>query len=202
MDKDPEACGKDFEYFKKREGVFFENELIKSFFTEDVNQALFVKAMKYPTKKNKELLDLKFKRFYFDIRFKSYISSAIYYNAINYDKRNRKISHRYPLTVDQPLYKSEENTQKDLIKDPHSEIDVERIIKSDDIKDYVSNPLLYKALQILTPKQQEIIHMAYINNYNDTTIGEKLGKSQQSVSKTRKHAIQKLQKYLGGNNIN
>lgn len=172
--------------------VFFNNPLIKDFLNDEKNKALLQQTICQPSKENNRLLDHAFKQFYFHIRFTSYISSALYFNAINFDKRHRKMSSRSILTVDQSIGDADNETFKALICDEKAEIDLDHMMKSDLIFDYIEDPLLYAALKILTDKQIEIINLAYINGLSDTEIGIALNKTQQSVSKTHKKAIKNI----------
>lgn len=186
----------EFKKYKKQNEQFLNNNLISSFLEKRENYILLKKAICSPSKENKEKLDMAFKRYYFNIRFTSYISTALYYNAINFDKKHRKNQNRYPLTVDKPISDEDEGTFKDMICDPNAEYNVEDISKGNSIVDYLEDPLLYKAVESLTEKQRQILDFAYVNGLSDTDIGLVLNKSQQSVSKTRKKALQNIYDFL------
>ncbi|ARP44629.1 RNA polymerase sigma factor SigB (plasmid) [Geobacillus thermodenitrificans] len=149
-----------------------------------------------PTKENKEKLDIEFKKFYFSIRFTAFISSSLYFNAINFDKRYRKMLERYILTVDKPLGDEEDTSFKDIIADSQAEIQIENIIQSDDITDYIEDPVLYEAILTLSDKQREVINLAYVKGLSDTEIGKMLNKSQQAISKMRNRALKKICNFI------
>lgn len=88
-------------------------------------------ALYNPTTKNMEKLDETFKLFYFEIRFTAFISSSVYFNSINFDS---------------PIQSEDEVTFKEMIEDPESEITLDKISISDDIADYIINPVLYEAV--------------------------------------------------------
>lgn len=76
---------------------FFEQS-IKSFLSIHNNFHLFKQSICHPTIENQMLLDQSFKTFYFYIRFTAYLSSTIYYHAINFDKKDRQTNYRFPVT--------------------------------------------------------------------------------------------------------
>ncbi|MCM3006828.1 sigma-70 family RNA polymerase sigma factor [Priestia koreensis] len=191
-----EYCVQKVEKFKLKNKNFLENKIIKSFLEKIEHNELFAEVICNPTKENEERLDEAFKRFYFNIRFTSYISSAIYFNAINFDKKSRKMNHRNPLTVDMPIGNEEDGTFKDLIVDTTADIQIDNILQSERIIDYLENPTLCDAIRSLTQKQQEVLNLAFVYNLSDTKIGMLTSKSQQSVSKIRKKALQEIIRYL------
>lgn len=189
-------CIQEIEIFKKQNKEFLENPIIKSFLKNEKNWKLFLEVICNPTDENKELLDKEFKKFYFGIRFTAFISTALYFNAVNFDKRYRKMLNRYTLTVDKPLKEEEDISFKDMITDSEAEIQIEWIIQSDDIKDYIADPVLYEAILTLSDKQREVINLAYVKGLSDTEISKVLNKSQQAISKTRKKALKNIYNFI------
>lgn len=191
-----EVCIQNVEKFKKENKEFLENKVIKSFLNDEKNQKLLLEVICHPTKENKELLDKEFKKFYLGIRFTSLISSVLYFNAVNFDKRYRKVLNRYTLTIDKPMKDEGDTSFKDMIADSQTEIQVEHIIKSDDITDYIEDPVLYEAILTLSDKQREVLNLAYVKCLTDTEIGKVLNKSQQAVSKMHKKALKKIYTFI------
>lgn len=193
VDKD---CLKKFEQYKKNNKEFFENRVVRSFLEKKGNLILLINAICNPSKENESKLDRAFKGFYFNIRFTSYISSALYFNAINFDKKYRKLRSRFPLTVDNTVGDENGGTFKDLIKDDGAEIKIDGLLKSGNILDYLEDSSLSEAVKRLTDKQKEILYLAYVKRLTDTEIGIVLNKSQQTVSKTHKKALKSINNYL------
>jgi RNA polymerase sigma factor (sigma-70 family) len=190
-------CKRKIEKFKEENKDFLENSIVKSFLMEEKNQKLLVQFICNPTEENKKLLDKEFKEFYFDIRFTSYISTALYFNAINFDKRYRKMLKRQPLTVDQSIKNdTSQPSLNTLLVDTEAEVQVDDILRSENIEDYVTNPVLYEAIQSLTEKQKEVISLAYVKGLTDTEISKVLNKSQQAVSKIHKAALKNICKFI------
>jgi RNA polymerase sigma factor (sigma-70 family) len=170
--------------------LFFSNKAVTSFLKNKENENLLLNTICNPSKENVENLDETFKKFYFNIRFISYISSALYFNAINFDKKIRKVKNRHPLTVDKPLGSTEEGSFKELIHDSTADIQLDDLVGSDNIAEYIENPVLYEAVEKLSDKQNEILSLAYIKKKSDTEIAKILNKSQQAISKSHKKALQ------------
>jgi len=182
--------------FKNNNKEFLANPIIKSFLNKKQNYQLFYNTLCNPTLENKEKLDQSFKLHYFDIRFVSFISSSIHFNSINFDKKQRHYSSRNLLTVDSVIQNEEEVTFKEIIEDSESAITVDRLSISDDIADYIVNPVLYEAVQTLSSKQMEVLNLAYLKGLSDTEIARLLNKSQQSVSKIHKKSIRKIKDFI------
>lgn len=175
---------------------FLNNAVIKSFLEIPSNKNLLINVICHSTPENQAKLDYEFKKYYFNIRFTSFVSNTLYFNAINYDKRYRKVAKRYPLTVDKPLGNEENTTLKDTIKDESSEITIDCLINSAKIEDYILDPILIEAIRTLTVKQKEVIDLAYVFGMSDTAITKMLNKSQQAISKLHKKALEKIYNYI------
>lgn len=131
---------------------------------------------------------------YTEIKINKYISKIIYYESINFDKKERKIQSRFPLILDKPLMEQDESvTLKDIIP---SEYKVEYKVNSMRIEDHIECPKLLQAIKKLTQRQREVIGLAYIVNLSDTDIAKKSGVSQQAITKIRRKSLEKLRNLL------
>lgn len=193
------VCLQGIKKFKEKNKELFENNIVQSFLQNEKHRVILTEAICNPTKENNEALDVAFKKFYFYIRFTSFISSTLYFNAINFDKRHRKVLYRHPLTVDKPLKKDEDSTFKDFIVDSKSEIQIDDILNSDRLSDYIIDPALYRAIETLTARQKQIIFLTYVKGLTDTEIATLLNKTQQSISKTHQKALQNMYQFLKTN---
>ncbi|WP_051530085.1 sigma-70 family RNA polymerase sigma factor [Anoxybacteroides tepidamans] len=107
------------------------------------------------------------------------------------------VTGRQLLTIDQPIGNDTSSTSfNTMLVDESTEIQVEDILRSDNIEDHITNPVLYEAVQSLTEKQKEVISLAYVKGLKDTEIGVLLNKSQQAVSKIHKAALRRICKYI------
>ena len=195
----PEECSAKIDDFKQQNEKFLKNRLIRSFFQNEDNYDLLLKAICHPLEDNLKELDLKFKKYYFSVRFTSFISTTLYFTAINFDKKRRKTSERNPLTLDQSITSDGDTTFKDLLIDPKSEVFIDHLLDGDKIEEYIEDPILHKAVLTLTPKQKEVVNFAYLKGLSDTEIATILNKTQQAVSKVHKKALEKMGSFLREN---
>lgn len=195
-DENIECCSLEVDKFIRENQEFMNNVIVKSFLENEENMRLFISSICSTDNRKREKLDIKFKEFYFNIRFTTFISNTLYFNAVNYDKRYKKISKRHPLTVDKPLGDEDNSSFKDHIEDTNAEIKIEALLKSLNIEDYVVDPILHRALQIVSAKQKEVLDLAYVKGLSDTEIGKLLGKSQQAISKLHKKALETIYNYI------
>lgn len=189
--------------FLKENKDFMENNIVKSFLQQEKNMSLFCDCICNSDNKSNKELDNKFKEFYFNIRFTTFVATTLYFNAVNFDKRYRKISKRHPLTVDKPIGGEEFTSFKDYIADDNATIKVENFLHSSQIEDYIEDPILNDAIKVVSEKQKEVINLAYVYGLNDTEISKILGKSQQAISKLHKKALETIIKYINkkGDNV-
>ncbi|WP_336783471.1 sigma-70 family RNA polymerase sigma factor [Paenibacillus illinoisensis] len=117
-------------------------------------------------------------------RFIGYISSMLHYNSIHFDKKIRKLSERYALVLDDIDVKDEamEESNTESISEP--------------LEEQISDPSLYAAFLRLTTREREVVNLSICKLLRDREIAQVLGVSQQSVSKTRKKALEKLRKAI------
>ena len=199
-----ECCQTIIKAYEKENKVFLENNLIVSFLKNPMHKRLYHQAICNPTQENKHQLDKLFKAFYFEIRFASHIASTIHFNAINYDKRFRKMNTRFHLTLDATVSSEDgETTFKELLADDKAHLIIVEIISKRSILEQVECPILHRALQTLSDKQLEIIQLVYLHGLSDTEVSRVLNISQQSVSKTHKKALKKLYDFIseGGGEV-
>ncbi|HHW39331.1 MAG TPA: sigma-70 family RNA polymerase sigma factor [Bacillales bacterium] len=184
-------CCRKFLKFTEENQEFLNNPLIKNFLSIDENFHLFKQSICHPTIENQKLLDKKFNAFYFYIRFTTYLSSTIYYHALNFDKKSRQTNYRFPVILDQPVGSDSETSHKELVR-YHENFDIE----SANILDYIIDTNLYRALQNITTNQRQILYLVYIKGFTDTEVSILLKKSQQTVTKSRNNALQKIRRQM------
>lgn len=185
-----EDCCHFFKFIKENK-QFLNNPIIKDFLSKRNNYQLFKRSICNPTFQNKELLDKTFRSFYFQLRFTAYVSSTLYFHGINLDKKIRETNYRFQVTLDQAVNDNSELSYKDLIE-YHEDFEIE----SDNILDYIINPILYEALQNITFNQRKILYLVYIKGFTDSEVSILLKKSQQAVSKSRNKALKKIKSFM------
>jgi len=175
--------------------IHLQNPIIKSFLEIPGNIELFNEAIHRPTKKAKQQLDDSFKEFFFHIRFTSYLSNAIHFNAINYDKKFKLFLERNQPILDLPTQGYEGTSFPSYLTLQHRDHQ-DLCIDSSNIADHLTSEFLFEGIQQLTNIQRQILSLAYIFGLNDTEIARYLNKSQQAVSKSHKKALGKLRDFI------
>lgn len=196
VDNSDPHCNYEWRRFAEENSPLLQHKVVQNFLKNEDNQQLLMDAVCQPTKKNKELLDAAFKKHYFNARFTTYISTALYFYALNYDKAQRITNERYTLTIDQPIKEEGGATLNELLEDPTAQISIDELIDSNCIEDHVECQTLYEAITKLSKKQKEVIDLYYIGNFSEKDIGKMLNKSQQVVSKLHRKALRNLYNYM------
>lgn len=173
-----------------------QNPIIKSFLEIPEHIVLLKEVRNQPTPELKKKLDDTFREFYFNIRFTTYLSQTIYFNAINYDKKINLVSERYRLILDRPLKEDGELTFLDLLSSSESMDKKDIFIDSSTIGDHLTSYEIFNAIQSLTENQRQVLSLAYIYGLNDSEIASSLNKSQQAVSKSHSKALRKIREII------
>ncbi|MEW9701156.1 sigma-70 family RNA polymerase sigma factor [Paenibacillus sp. SI8] len=178
--------------------TLIQHPIMQSFFKNKANMNLFSNVLSNPNESNKNQLDQAFKEFYLELRLTKYISTLIHYSSIDFDKKQRRIQSKSLLILDQPL--PDLNNDNLCIKEsiPQENGDPETIyeLKSNKLEDQFSDSKLFKAIQVLTPKEKSILTLAFINHLSDTQIANHTAVSQQAVTKMKKNALKKLRESI------
>lgn len=180
------------ELLLKLEEFIQTDRLIQSFLKEDNHRTLYERARLHPNGQNVRALDKAFQAFYFRIRFTSYISKSLHFHSLNDDKKRSKMEQTILLTLDKPISSEEVDTFKDFLVDEGPDPFSIYLKNTGPLEEQITSKALFKAFQQLTNKEREVLDLAFRQNYLDTEIAKLLNKSQQTVSKTKKRALEKL----------
>lgn len=172
------------------------NPIIKSFLNIVENMDLLKEVINNPTSILTKKLDDTFREFYFRIRFTSYLSQAIYFNAINYDKKVKLFSDRNKSILDIPIKDKKGRKVLDFFCSMEWKHCQEECIYSSNIKDHLTNYSLYKGIEQLTENQRQLLSLAYIFDLTDSEIATYFNISQQAVSKSHKKILKKLREII------
>ncbi|MBU5355088.1 sigma-70 family RNA polymerase sigma factor [Paenibacillus barcinonensis] len=171
--------------FPKLIEKYKKNPILKDFMDDDKRKQLVINYINNPTSTNMVKLDECFRIFYLEKRFTSYILSLIRFASIDFDRKERKISKRSLLILD-----DQENSH--FLED-HLFNNEEKVVH---LEELFSDPILFEAIQQLTKKEKEVLVKAYIMELSDTQIAQQNNVSQQSVSKLRTKALKKIRNYF------
>ncbi|NRG29779.1 sigma-70 family RNA polymerase sigma factor [Bacillus circulans] len=169
--------------------------MVKGFLEKEENRKLYAKALVEPTEENKKLVEEAFSQYYDEIRKLSYFSNMIKFMSIDYDKRVRKYSNRFSLTLDQPLQtdNGETTLMKDIIPDPSPSNLYEG---EETLTSQIANDNLKNALENLTEKQIAIIEMKYVKLLSNIEIAKIINSTPQNVSNILNKTLKKLKKQM------
>ncbi|AZK45957.1 RNA polymerase sigma factor [Paenibacillus lentus] len=179
-------------YYQKNESVF-SNGIVSSFFQNEENIVLLLKAVDHEHKYLPELNE-KFRKYFFRVRFTKYLVSTVHYCAIDLMRQNHKMKKRNMLIFDSPISDKDTSvTYGELLLSKHATqpSDIQNFSLST-FPDSITNDHLSKAFSSLTRRQQQIITYSYVLCYKDVEISRLLGISQQAVSKARNKALRRL----------
>ncbi|MET1013417.1 MAG: sigma-70 family RNA polymerase sigma factor [Paenisporosarcina sp.] len=173
-----------------------QNPVIKSFFEIPGNMDLLVEVINHPSNDSKKNLDDSFREFYFKIRFTNYLSKAIHFNAINYDKKVNLFLERNQSILDSQLKDGDHVSIIDYLASKEWQEGQEVWLDSSNIADHLTSYSLFTAIHLLTENQRQLLNLAYIYGLNDSEIAVYLKKSQQAVSRSHKKALKKLKEII------
>ncbi|MCM3388042.1 hypothetical protein M3649_07815 [Ureibacillus chungkukjangi] len=179
----------------------FKNPLLKAFLRELEHWELYKQYCESPSEWLKKLLDERFVQFYIRIRAIAYFSKIIYFTARHFDMERRKYEKRYVLTLDSSSNdgngsKNEGyNSFKEMIVDESATTGFQEKL-SHELNQYIQHPRLFKAIQSLNERQQQILYLAYVINISDTEISKKLNVTQQAISKSKNNALAKVRRLI------
>jgi len=199
MIRDESFCRSKLEEYQLKHPQFCSHYLFESFIQKSKNQEILIQTIMHPSAENKKALDQAFKKHHFYIKFLSYLSKTLYFNAVRFDQKRRQKHNRDLRILDAPV-KSDENAQPliEQLHDNGQDVESSLFSRSSTIDEHLSNESLLRGFHTLTPTQKEILTLYYLYSYKDPEIGKLQNKSQQSVFKTRKQALTKLRKQIKG----
>jgi len=184
---------KRFLNYKKSNLSIFSDRIVQDFFQNEEHIHLLLEALE-GNNDSKVLLDAKFRKHFFRVRFITYISSTIKYCAVDQMRSNQKNDTRNPLIFDKSVSDEEQGTTLGELLLSNQWIQPADPISSDPSRFQASfaNESLSKAFSLLSKKQQMVTTFCYALRYHDNEIARLIGVSPQAVGKTRNLALKKL----------
>ncbi|WP_270180441.1 RNA polymerase sigma factor [Alkalihalobacillus sp. CinArs1] len=177
-----------YSMIKGAHGELMKNPLFRSFIQDEESWRCYLDVINDNDNEALNRLNQLFHMFYAEIRFIAYVSRLVHYTAINYDRKRRLNSMRYPLTLDQPVKESGDSWVDLMAGAP--------IYTSNEVEQQFLSYSLFRAYKRLTTKQKEVLTLYYREGATDTEIANDSGVSQQAVSRRRKRALQKLREVV------
>ncbi|MGD9676782.1 MAG: sigma factor-like helix-turn-helix DNA-binding protein [Vulcanibacillus sp.] len=179
------------EIFINENPFLMKNNIVSQFLDEEYNRGIFAIAL-FGEKELVDLLNERFRKFYFEYRFIAYICKLLYFEAINFDRGKRKLIESEPLIVDKRIKEDSELTFSDTIFKEELEFE----FKSNTLDDCIIDEQLYMTYKNLKENQRQILYLKYYTLLKDTEIAKKLNVTRQAVSKSRNKALITLRNSL------
>lgn len=187
-----------FQEYCKRNSSIFSNRVVQSFFKKEEHVILLLRTLD-GNHHSKKVLDDKFRKFYFHIRFVKFLVSTIKYCTIDQLRNCRKNEMRQQLIFDRPASDEGETTIGEILLNKKASYYSESTTSDPThFQSTFTNERLTYAFTMLSHKQQLITTLCYASCYQDNEIAKILNVSPQAVCKTRNLALQKLRVAMTG----
>ena len=161
------------------------NKLIEGFLVDKNNLLLYETYLKNPTDINREKVEKAFRTHVMKVKFLSYFSKVLFYEAQRFDKKIRT-THLLPLLATDedeiisfsihPIYTENENN------------------KSFKLEDYFEDERLYNIISTLSNNNKKILYWLYVKELDEVEVAEKLGITKQGVNKRKNNLLKKIKK--------
>ncbi|MFE7064493.1 hypothetical protein ACFVAD_20370 [Sutcliffiella sp. NPDC057660] len=182
--------------YKQMNVEFFSQPIVKGFFESDSSHMeLLEKAIIQGDKKSQRMLDNLFFEHFLLYRLVKYITTLSHFYSIDFDKRLRKQKVRYPAILDKTIDDSEnDGTMGDFLS--YKQEEFHEMNQDLNLFDIIENDNLLLAFKSLTLKEMQILQLIIIENRKQVDIAHLFGETPQNIAKTKKRAIEKVQRQL------
>ncbi|QTN01129.1 sigma-70 family RNA polymerase sigma factor [Sediminibacillus dalangtanensis] len=187
--------------FMEENQEFVNQPIVQSFLAEKKNKNLLVEALSKKSEESYYELDQAFRIFYQKARLMKYLSSLVYYNSINFDKKIRKQKERQLPILNQPVKGDSENSNDELIDILAGDLTnlEEKVLEnSNNLEDHIQNEDLYHAILSLSANQKEVLEYVYLHRLKNKEIALIKRTTPQNISQIHNQAIQKIKKQMNG----
>lgn len=161
------------------------NKLIEGFLEDKNNLLLYQTYLKNPTDNNKQKVEQAFRTHAMKVKFLSYFSKVLFFEAQRFDKKIRT-THLLPL-----LSKDED---KNISINIHPIYTEDENNKSFKLEDCFEDERLYNIISALSDNNKKILYWLYIKELDEAEVAEKLGVTKQAVNKRKNNLLNKIKK--------
>ncbi|WLD93227.1 sigma-70 family RNA polymerase sigma factor [Alkalihalobacillus sp. AL-G] len=158
-----------------------QQDFLSAFLQCPENKREMMKLIENPAMEQFKRIDVQFRAFCFECRFVHYVSRMIYFQAINYIRKQRRGQSR--ILDDQPVEMEQVGIWMNSALDQNQ----------------IACPTLFEAINGLTTNQKKIVELYYQEGWKLKEIANHLRVSPQSISKTHRRALEQLQLRMEGN---
>ncbi|MES9699970.1 MULTISPECIES: sigma-70 family RNA polymerase sigma factor [Bacillus] len=201
LKKDDKEIKAEVKFLKEKMNQINEISLIKEFLQVEENNMLFKKLIDNPSEENVSQLNNSFRALYIERRILKYLSGFIKRYAIDYDKRFKLRSSRYPLVLDKFVSKDKETVNTTVVEFVRSQdkTPLEMLLQKEDSNSLLAqirDEKLEMALTQLSYKELEVLSLYYLEEKTLTEIAEHYGQTIQAINYYHKGSLKKIRKYL------
>ncbi|OZT76212.1 sigma-70 family RNA polymerase sigma factor [Salinicoccus roseus] len=161
------------------------HKLWQSFLREHKNRELLYGYVRRPDEQRKKILEQSFYKFIFERRFISYFAKTIHYTAVQFDRKERRFLDRNQRYLDAPMRGDRPAGEVPFVMPEYG-------VSAHTLGNHMSSDFLFSAWERLTRKQQQVLDLSFVYGYTDTEIGEMFNQSQQSISRLKQRALQRM----------
>lgn len=180
-------------YLKDQHAVL-DHPLIQSFLQEESHQRLFIDHVCQSSPEAKRELDRAFHSFLSSIRLLQYVSKTIRWEAVQFDKKQRRYTDKHVYHDSGTEY--EESFLSETIDKDEVSLEAQVVEKEPHLEGKIEHGKLHKGLSSLTPRQIEVLQLLYDKGLTTKEAAACLGITQQGVSKINRQALIKLKHCL------
>ncbi|WP_078598497.1 sigma-70 family RNA polymerase sigma factor [Evansella clarkii] len=177
------------EYMKENDH-FFQQPIVKRFLENKANVSLLQSALEDGNQQADEMLNRRFQEFFLKARMAKYIDKLCRLHALSFEKKHR--IQQSQLLLDQPTDHEKGQTLIQKIPDCHHNPNT----TLECLEEVFTDKRLYDAYQQLGERTKVILQDIFIHQLTTYEIAEKLGCSQQNVSKLKSLGLKKLREAI------
>ncbi|MEC0123392.1 sigma-70 family RNA polymerase sigma factor [Paenibacillus pabuli] len=190
------AVAAQFEEYKHQNPALFHNRVVLHFFEQEKHQKLLLESMRGEAGKEEELNEA-FRKYFFQFRFVTYVTSSLKFMSIDQMRRNQRYAARNVLIYDRPSSDESSVCIGETMSAYQTSGD---ILQSDErymnFQEGFVDEQVEVAFESLTDKQKHVTTLYYGQGYHDHEIANRLQVSQQAIAKTRNTALKKMKTLL------
>lgn len=182
------------EAYSKNQSAILEHPLIQSFLQENSHRKLLAEYVCRSSSESKEALDRAFHSFLSSIRLLQYVSKTIRWEAVQFDKKQRRYTDKH-------VYHDGGNDYDENFLSPAAgreglSLEGQVTEKEVHLEKKIESKELYEGLSFLTPRQIEVLQLLYDKGLTTKEAASCLHITQQGVSKINRQALTKLKSCL------
>lgn len=174
------------------EDVFISERFQRKLHEDEDFKKIYLEYLLDPNETNKKRLNESYIKYEKQLIALKYLRKVVVFEAKRFDSKIRKRNAKQ-LSFDAKF--DDELTFFDILKDEKAESNFNEMLERKLEEAFVDARISSEILS-MTDRQQEIIYGLYVKDLTEVVLAERLGITQQAVSKTHRKVIKKLRKVV------